>query len=68
MSTNRNFSIVVTAMVLAAAFSGQAETRFNGTVDTDWHNAANWSAGVPTSTLQARLQSQKTADINSPAV
>ncbi|VGO22331.1 hypothetical protein [Pontiella sulfatireligans] len=58
------------AIVAMTGFSmqAQAETRFNGTIDTAWTNAANWSAGVPTAILQARLQAAKTADIDSVAV
>jgi autotransporter-associated beta strand protein len=40
---------LVTAGLLCAGLSNsQAQSTWNGSADTDWNNAANWSAGVPT--------------------
>nr|WP_295925983.1 choice-of-anchor D domain-containing protein [uncultured Dyadobacter sp.] len=40
--------LVMLLPVLLLVVSGvQAQTQWNGSTDTDWNNAANWSGGVP---------------------
>ncbi|RMG81599.1 MAG: HYR domain-containing protein, partial [Bacteroidetes bacterium] len=35
------------ALLSLLSFSGHAQTTWNGSIDSDWFNAGNWSSGVP---------------------
>jgi len=39
--------------MLVAPLAALAQTSWRGTTSTDWSNAANWTAGVPTTTVDA---------------
>lgn len=45
----KNYSPLVLALITVAPLG--AQTTWTGTADTDWNNAANWSAGVPGSAV-----------------
>lgn len=42
-----------TALLVATAGAAQAQTVWTGTVSTDWFTSGNWTAGVPTTSLDA---------------
>ena len=44
---SRTFAISAATLAIAPLASAVTTTNWNGTVDLDWQNAANWSAGVP---------------------
>ena len=46
----------------------QAQTSWKGTASTSWNNAANWTAGVPTSTLDAIIGDGNFTCSNQPTV
>ncbi len=41
--------------VFFAVFTTYSQTLWTGNADSDWNNTANWSAGVPTSGMQATI-------------
>ena len=48
---------------LVASISLQAQTNWTGTVDNDWNNAANWSAGVPDASNGANINNVGNAPV-----
>lgn len=48
-------NLVLVAVILLLAASLGALTWWTGAVSTDWHNASNWTAGVPTNTKHAMI-------------
>jgi len=66
-----NMASVLAVAVLLALFSlgplpGQATTYWNvtgGDFGKDWHDAGNWTAGVPNSTTDAVIDNGGTASI-----
>ena len=56
MRVARNFRTIMTLALLAAStVSARAQTNWTGAVSSDWFNAGNWSAGVPTAATNAAL-------------
>lgn len=48
-------NLVLVAVILLLAASLGALTWWTGAVSTDWHNASNWTAGVPTNATHAMI-------------
>ena len=40
-------------VILMSAWAARAQTSWTGALNTDWNRAGNWTAGVPTATLDA---------------
>ncbi|MVT07637.1 T9SS type A sorting domain-containing protein [Chitinophaga tropicalis] len=55
MKSGSNKGPLITAVIslLLWTFAAQAQTSWKGTVSTAWSNADNWTAGVPTSSIDA---------------
>ncbi len=53
---------LVCALLAALPLSAAAQTVWTGTTG-DWSSASNWSAGVPTSTTDARIDNDGTAEL-----
>lgn len=48
--------LIMALPVLLITMSGAlAQTQWNGSTDTDWNNAANWSAGVPDANVSVTI-------------
>ncbi|MBP7205350.1 MAG: hypothetical protein KBA54_02420 [Candidatus Cloacimonetes bacterium] len=48
-------------LLLLACASLCAQNYWTGAVSTDWNNASNWTAGVPTATHQVLIQTVASA-------
>lgn len=53
LERNSGLSVIATVLLLLSFFAAQAQTSWKGTVSTSWKTAANWTAGVPTATVDA---------------
>src|SRR6266851_7429770 len=53
---------------LLAPLAAGAQTSWNGSVSTDWSTAANWTAGVPTSTVVALIGDANFTGTNQPTI
>lgn len=51
------FAVALGLVVLGFATTATAQTNWTGTVGSDWDNPDNWSAGVPTSAVDANVDS-----------
>ena len=49
----RKLKKLVVLLMFTVPFGAFAQTSWKGTSSTSWNNAANWTAGVPTSALDA---------------
>ena len=52
--------------MLVAPLAALAQTSWRGTTSTDWSNAANWTAGVPTTTVDAVIGDANFTGLNQP--
>ncbi|WP_411882996.1 autotransporter domain-containing protein [Polaromonas sp. YR568] len=52
--------------LLAPAASHAQATDFSTVADQDWHNGANWSAGMPTAASVARVPINEQVDVTAP--
>ncbi len=52
----------------AQTFTVDTVTRWKGTVSTDWSNTGNWTAGVPTASLDALIGDASFTGANQPAL
>src|SRR5438552_931311 len=53
---------------LLAPLAARAQTSWNGSVSTDWSIAANWTAGVPSSTVAAIIGDANFTGANQPSI
>ena len=52
----KNIFLAIISMILLFQIPANAQTRWRGTVDVNWNNAANWSLGVPTNTTDVIIE------------
>ncbi len=53
---------------LLAPLAARAQTSWNGSVSADWSTAANWTAGVPSSTVAAIIGDANFTGANQPSI
>lgn len=60
--TNNSFKAIIISIIfisgLGISYILKGQTVWQGTTSTDWNTAANWTAGLPTSTLDAEIPTQ----------
>ena len=60
----RKLKKLVVLLVFTVPFGALAQTSWKGTTSTSWSTAANWTAGIPTSALDAIIGANVMVYIN----
>src|SRR5258706_626258 len=63
----RIFRLLIAGLLLVPLVA-EAQTSWKGTTSTDWNNAVNWTAGVPTSSSDAIIGDANFTGANQPSL
>jgi fibronectin-binding autotransporter adhesin len=61
-------TILVCILVSVAPYFGFSQTSWKGTISTSWSTAGNWTAGVPTATIDAMIGDASFTGANQPTI